>query len=37
MGQSTDDPALRIARERYARGEIGRDEFKQIQADLLEP
>jgi hypothetical protein len=37
MGQSADDPALRIARERYARGEIGRDEFKQIQADLLEP
>jgi putative oligomerization/nucleic acid binding protein len=37
MGQllPQDDPALRIARERYARGEISRDEFKEIQADLL--
>ena len=29
-----DDPALRILRERYARGEIDREEFQQRQRDL---
>jgi putative membrane protein len=27
---------LEIAKERYARGEIGRDEFKQLKGDLEE-
>jgi hypothetical protein len=30
------DPALRILRERYARGQITRDEFKRMEADLLD-
>jgi putative membrane protein len=29
-----EDTALRIARERYARGEISREEFQQLLADL---
>jgi uncharacterized membrane protein len=28
--------ALEIARERYARGEISRDEFLQVKRDLVE-
>ena len=27
-------PAIRVAQERYARGEIGRDEYEQVHRDL---
>lgn len=31
------DPAIRVARERYARGEISREQFEQIVNDLRRP
>ncbi len=33
----TQDPALAVLRERYARGEIDADEFERRKRDLLEP
>jgi putative membrane protein len=33
--ESRPDPALEILRQRYARGEIGRDEFEAKKRDLL--
>jgi Short C-terminal domain len=33
-GVGSDDSALQIVRERYARGEISRDEYRQMIADL---
>ena len=33
-GRRHDDAALRVARERYARGEITHEQFAQIRADL---
>lgn len=33
-GGSRRDSALEIARERYAKGEIGREEFEQLKKDL---
>jgi putative membrane protein len=34
LSRSEDRPPLEIAKERYARGEITRDQFKQLQDDL---
>lgn len=34
LERGADDPAQRILRERYARGEIDREEFQQRQHDL---
>lgn len=33
-GRGRPDPAMRAARQRYARGEITREQFKQIMVDL---
>jgi putative membrane protein len=33
-GQSRDESAIEIARRRYARGEISREDFEQIRRDL---
>lgn len=33
-GSGRSDPALEILRERYARGEISRDEFERMRQDL---
>jgi len=35
-GMTVSPTALEIARERYARGEISRDEFLQLMSDLAE-